>query len=119
GRHALHGPQPQHVRELGLLLTDALLGSLTLDHRRAQPLDGGSELLRALVHPTLELVMRALQGLLGAHALGDVDGEHDDPDDLAILAAIRDLVGADPALLSGSSGQDLDDAQTTASGEKR
>src|SRR5262245_6115084 len=59
--------------------------------------------------------MRPLQGLLGAQTLGDVDREHDDPEDLAVLAAIWDLVGADPALLSGSGCQDLDDAQLRCS----
>ena len=110
-RHALHRAQPQDVGELGLLLANPLLGSLALDHFHMQHLDRGGELLRALVDAPLELLVRALQGLLGTHPLGDVDREDDDTDDLPVLVTIRDLVGAHPALLARGGRQDLDDAQ--------
>ena len=81
-RHALERVQPQHVRQLRLLLIDAGLGPAALGRLRVQNLHCGGELLRPLVDAPLQLFVGALQGLLGPHTFRDVDGEDDDADDL-------------------------------------
>jgi hypothetical protein len=60
--------------------------------------------------PLHDLVL-AFEEHLGAVALGDVHREDDDADDAAGPVAVRDLVGAHPALLAGAGGQQLHDAE--------
>jgi hypothetical protein len=52
-----------------------------------------------------------LQRLLGQLPIHDVDGEHDDADDLALLVAIGDLVRPHPPLLARRRLHLLDDAE--------
>ena len=102
--HSPSSGRPQRQRQ-------AFLHLAALGHLRLQGLDRRRQLCGTLAHALLELVARALEGRLGALVVGDVDREHDDADDLAVLVARRNLVGAYPALLARAGAQGFDDAE--------
>ena len=90
---------------------ETLLGLAALPDLGSQRRDGGRQLGGAFGHALLELLTDALQRGLGTLMVGDVDGENDDADDLTPFVAVRNLVGAHPALLPGRGLHRLDDAR--------
>ena len=66
---------------------------------------------RAVLHPLVELVKRALELLFRAAAVGDVFERAEHADDAAVEIAERHFVGLQPAVLTRRVAQLLDDAE--------
>ena len=75
----------------------------------AETLDRPFQVPRALLHPFVEVLQRAVEPLLGGAPLGDVLERAEDADDLAVEVAQRDLLGLDPAQIAAGPAQALDD----------